>query len=280
MTVAEALAEASRRLSQAGIDSARLDARLLLAATLDVAAPEVPLLAERILIPREAEAFAARIARRAAREPASRILGQREFWSLSFALGPDTLDPRPDSETVVEAALAQFGSEPRRVLDLGTGTGCLLLAILSERPAWSGIGLDLAPGAVSVAQANAERLGLAGRARFRIGEWQDAAESADLIVTNPPYVPSGEIADLDPEVERFEPRRALDGGADGLAAYRALAPVIAAHLQPGGRAVLEIGQGQGDRVAEVLFGAGLSVRERRRDLGGVERCLVAAALAT
>ena len=274
MTVAEALSQASRRLAEAGVDNARLDARLLLAASLDLAVSEIPLLGERRLAGNEQAAFEARVARRAGREPTSRILGSREFWSLAFALGVDTLDPRPDSETLVEAALAQFGSEPRRVLDLGTGTGCLLLAILSERPEWSGVGVDIAPGAIEVACGNAARLGLAQRARFETGDWRDAAGGFDLIVANPPYIPSRDIADLAPEVRRYDPRRALDGGADGLDAYRALAPVITGRLRPGGRAVLEIGQGQGDAIAVMLSAAGLSVCERRRDLSGIERCLV------
>jgi release factor glutamine methyltransferase len=275
MTVAEALSQASRRLAEAGVDNPRLDARLLLAASLGLPVADVPLLGERLLAAHEEAAFESRIARRVAREPASRILGSREFWSLPFALGTDTLDPRPDSETLVEAALAQFGPEPRRVLDLGTGSGCLLLAILSERPSWSGIGLDIAPGAIAVARDNAKRLGLAERARFETGDWQETAGAFDLIVANPPYIPSDEIASLAPEVGRYEPRRALDGGADGLDAYRSLAPVIAGHLQPDGRTVLEIGKGQGDHVAVILSAAGVNVRDRRRDLSGIERCLVA-----
>jgi release factor glutamine methyltransferase len=274
MTVEEALALGFRRLTDAGIEAARLDVRLLLASQLGVSPSDVSLIGDRVLPPEAAAAFETNIARRIAREPASRILGEREFWSLPFRLGPDTLDPRPDSETVVETALAQFGAEPRRVLDLGTGTGCLLLAVLGERPAWTGLGLDIAAGAVAVARVNAAALGLADRARIEAGDWADAEGGFDLILSNPPYIPSGEIEGLEPEVSVFDPRRALDGGPDGLAAYRALAPVILKHLVPGGRAVLEIGQGQADQVVGILSVVGLAEIERRRDYGGIERCLV------
>jgi release factor glutamine methyltransferase len=273
MTVGEALAAATKRLAAAGIDSARLDARVLLGHALGCSPSEVML---RLDEPAPAE-FDALLARRAAREPVSRILGRREFWSLDFALTPDTLDPRPDSETLVAAARDAFAPERRcRVLDLGTGSGCLLLAVLSDRPEWSGLGTDLSPGAIAAARANAESLGLAGRAAFRQGDWDEGiAELFDLVLSNPPYIPSADIAGLAPEVTRFDPRRALDGGSDGLDAYRRLAPIAARRLATNGRVLFEHGEGQGDAVAALMGEAGLEVLDRPRDLGGIARCLVA-----
>ena len=161
-----------------------------------------------------------------AREPLSRIIGRREFWGLEFLLSADTLDPRPESETVIEAILARLPDRDRayRFLDLGTGTGCLLLALLSEYPAASGIGIDIAPGAARTARDNAERLGIGGRAQFAVGSWAAALTGRfDAVVANPPYIEHAAIADLPREVRQYDPIRALDGGADGLAAYRAIA---------------------------------------------------------
>lgn len=276
MIIDEALALATRRLAEAGVDSARLDARLLLASVAGLSASAVLLDPGRALAADAEAAFAVLVDRRCRREPVSRILGKREFWSLDFAVSLATLDPRPDSETVVEAALAQFPPSPaKRVLDLGCGSGCLLLAVLSERPGWTGVGTDIASDAVAVSRTNARTLGLDSRARFEIGDWDKGlAGPFDLILSNPPYIATGEIADLAPEVARFEPRRALDGGADGLDAYRQLGPALTRLLAADGRAVLELGRGQADAVASIMADAGLPEIERRRDLRGVERCLV------
>ncbi len=276
MIIDEALALATRRLAEAGVDSARLDARLLLASVAGLSASTVLLDPGQALSADAEAAFDRLIDRRCKREPVSRILGKREFWSLDFAVSLATLDPRPDSETVVEAALAQFAAmPPRQVLDLGCGSGCLLLAVLSERPDWTGLGIDIAEDAVAISRANARTLGLDARTRFVTGDWDEGLSgSFDLILSNPPYIASLEILDLAPEVVRFEPRRALDGGTDGLDAYRALALAIARRLAPGGRAVLELGRGQADAVAGIMGAAGLAEIGRRRDLRGVERCLV------
>ncbi|MSP50218.1 MAG: peptide chain release factor N(5)-glutamine methyltransferase [Alphaproteobacteria bacterium] len=276
MTVGEALELATRRLAEAGVEAARLDARLLLASVAGMSATAVLRDPERVLSIDAEAAFGRLVERRCRREPVSRILGRREFWSLDFAVSLATLDPRPDSETVVEAALARFAPEPpRRVLDLGSGSGCLLLAVLSERPGWTGLGIDIAPDAVAVARANARTLGLDARARFQAGDWdQGLVGPFDLILSNPPYIPSREVAGLAPEVSLFEPRRALDGGSDGLDAYRALAPAAARLLAPRGCAVLELGGGQIGAVAALMATAGLAEIERRRDLAGIERCLV------
>lgn len=231
---------------------------------------------DRLLTAAERTALDGLIARRCAREPVSRIVGRREFWSMDFVLSPATLDPRPDSETVVEAALASIGDRraPLLLADLGTGTGCLLLALLSELPAARGVGVDRSALAADTARANATRLGLAERAGFVVGDWSAAlAGGFDLVVSNPPYLATAEMADLAPEVGRFDPALALDGGGDGLAAYRAIAADLDRLLAPGGRVVLEVGQGQAPAVSALLDGAGLSGIAVRPDLAGIERAV-------
>ena len=250
------------------------EARLLLAAAGAlrasdlVGAPEAPLGAAA----RRVSAFAAR---RAAGEPLSRILGRREFWSLSLAISPDALDPRPETETIVEAALATFAArrgEPIALLDLGVGSGALLCALLSEFPAARGIGVDVSEGAANVARANVEALGLTNRAEIRLGDWGAGLDGPfDLIAANPPYVRSGEIADLPREVRDHDPRLALDGGKDGLDAYRALLPQIARLLAPEGWFFLEVGAGQAEAVMTIAAAAGLAELATFDDLAGVAR---------
>jgi release factor glutamine methyltransferase len=226
---------------------------------------------------RGGEAFAALIRRRAGREPIAQIVGRREFWSLPFLTTRDTLTPRPDSEAVIDAVLRLVPdrNSPLRILDLGTGTGCLLLALMSEYPAANGVGTDLSAAAAEVAKRNAQTLGFAGRSTILVGAWDDAVDGAfDLIVSNPPYIAAAELEQLVPEIRRFEPRLALDGGSDGLDAYRALAPRLYRRLRLGGHAVLEVGSGQAGPVEAILSGAGLATRERQRDLAGVDRCTV------
>jgi release factor glutamine methyltransferase len=232
---------------------------------------------DRLLERSEYVRFAALLARRAAHEPMARLLGRREFWSLDFALAPETLVPRPDSETVVEAALAKISdrSAALRLLDLGTGTGCLLLALLSELPASTGFGIDLVPNAAVMARRNAAALGLAGRSGFIAGSWGAALTGFfDVIVANPPYIESEAIAALAPEVVQYDPLIALDGGADGLASYRALAPELARLLSKSGVAVVELGAGQVESVAAVMRRGELVIEQVCRDLAGIERCLV------
>jgi len=281
MTLAEAVARAGERLAAAGIEEPRRDARLLVCRLLG-GGPELLLgHPEKELRAEEAERIAAAVTRRAAREPVSRILGEREFWSLSFGLNAATLDPRPDSETLVEAVLAEVPDRavPLRLLDLGTGTGCLLLALLSELPQATGCGVDISAETVAQAAANAERLGLSGRAGFLRRSWEDGldvdGDAWDIIVSNPPYIASGEIPGLAPEVAGYDPPAALDGGADGLGAYRALIPAAAEVLTPGGCLALEIGQGQAAAVEALLRAAGLLPYRRATDLAGIERCLLA-----
>ncbi len=279
-TMIAALADAAARLAAAGIDEPRREARLLLAAIIGGDAAAILSHPDRLLAEPEQAGFMALVARRAAHEPAARLIGRREFWSLDFALTPETLVPRPDSETLVEAALANIRDRnaPLRLLDLGTGSGCLLLALLSELPAATGIGVDIAPNAARTAHCNAATLGLAGRAAFFVGSWSAAISGRsgrfDVILTNPPYVPSAAIATLAPEVARYEPRRALDGGPDGLDAYRALAQEMGRLLGDGGLIACELGAGQAGSVTAIMQQAGLIVAEIRRDLAGIERGLV------
>ncbi|MDZ4736510.1 MAG: peptide chain release factor N(5)-glutamine methyltransferase [Rhodospirillaceae bacterium] len=271
---------AERRLAAAGINNARREARLLAALALDCVADSLSARSERAIDAAQAVRFETLVDRRQAREPLSRIRGSREFWSLDFALNAATLDPRPDSETLVEIALGLGPADaPLRVLDLGTGSGCLLIAFLSERPHAQGIGIDLDPAAVQLAARNAERNGIGARARFGVGDWHrpETLPSGpfDIVLANPPYIPSGAIGGLEPEVAAHEPRRALDGGTDGLDEYRSLAVLLGGLLAPDGHAIIELGQGQAGSVAAILAEAGLEIGPIRADLGGVERCLVA-----
>lgn len=270
------MAEIAARLAAAGIeDSAREASWLLrraasLSASALMTAPDAPLgaLAERV------EAFARR---RELGEPLSRIEGRRAFWSHEFAVTPDVLDPRADTETLVSAALEALAArrgQALRVLDFGVGSGAVLAALLSEWPNATGLGVDVSAAAAAVARDNLDALGLGARAQTRVGRWGEGiAGGFDVIVSNPPYIPSGEIAGLDREVREHDPLLALDGGPDGLDAYRALGPEIARLLAPGGRFLLEIGAGQGDDVVALLASVGLTVTDRRRDLGGIERVI-------
>lgn len=206
----------------------------------------------------------------------SRILGVREFWSLEFLLSDATLDPRPDTETVVEAALALVGDRAAalKVLDLGTGTGCLLVALLHELPNAWGLGVDRSEGAARTAASNAMRLGVGGRSAFVVGDWASPlAAGFDLVVSNPPYIAEGELPLLAPEVRLYDPPSALAAGDDGLAAYRAIARDLDRLLAPGGRVVVEVGRGQAEDVAAILAGAGLSDLGFRSDLAGIPRAV-------
>lgn len=276
-TLRDVQRRAEVRLREAGVEQPGLDVRLLMQHALGLRREDLLIQALKRVTPAMAARVEALVGRRAAREPVSRILGRREFWSLDFALSPATLDPRPDTETVVEAALGLVPDRAAglRILDLGTGSGCILLALLSELPAARGLGIDVQPEAVATAVANADRLGLSERAGFRAGDWACGLEGGfDLVVSNPPYIPEGDIPGLQPEVSGYDPTVALAGGRDGLDAYRALGPQVAAVLKEGGGFVFEVGQGQASAVAQILRDAGLVVEGSRYDLGGVERCLL------
>jgi len=281
-TLAAAFTATWRTLAGAGVPQPRIDARVLVCASAGVPPEAILTRGETTMAPRALARLRACVQRRARREPVARILGRREFWSLPFRVTPDVLDPRPDSETVVATALELLSDPeaPYRLLDLGTGTGCLLLALLNALPGATGIGVDIAAAAVAVARDNAAALGLGPRARFVIGDWGDApaltgAERFNLIVTNPPYLGEDDMADLAPEVSRFAPRLALAGGADGLDCYRAMAPGLSRLIAPGGWAVLEIGHRQADAVTAILGESGLVASDIRRDLGHRPRCVVA-----
>jgi release factor glutamine methyltransferase len=276
-TIAETIDGAARRLTASGVSQARLEARLLLSHAAGLSPERMLAARDRPLSGPELRQLEALLARRIRREPMAQILGRREFWSLPFTVTPDTLTPRSDSETLVEAALALVPDRGirLRILDLGTGTGCLLLSLLSELPEAEGVGVDCSEAACRVARDNAAALGLASRARFLVGNWDDGlAGQFEFVISNPPYIPESEIGGLEPEVARFEPYSALAGGADGLAAYRALVPRLAPRLARGGHALLEVGAGQAEPVARLAAVAGLVEAGRRLDLAGIERCLI------
>lgn len=276
VNVADAVCDATKRLRAAGVESPRRDARLLLSLAVSAAHPLL-LDPDHIVDPSAWARFNATVDRRAAREPIARIRGVREFWGLEFLLSAATLDPRPDTETLIEGVLDAFHGHPApsRILDLGAGSGCILAALLGEFPEAVGVGVDIAPEAIATASANAERLALAPRTTFLVGDWTAAGAGLfDLVVSNPPYIPSDDIDGLAPEVAQFDPRRALDGGADGLDAYRALVPLLPDLLVPNGVAAVEIGDGQADEVMRLFRAHGLDPEPPRADLGGVSRVVI------
>ncbi len=277
-TIGSTIGRVAAALTQGRFDEARRRARRLVAAALDLSPAEALARSDRMMTEDEGGRVAAMLRRTLAHEPLSRILAVREFWGLDFTLSPETLDPRPETETLVEAVLARLPERetPYRFLDLGTGTGCLLLALLSEYPAATGIGVDLAPGAVATAIRNAERLGLRARAEFVVGDWVARLEGGfDAVVANPPYIASAELPSLPPEVRDYDPPLALDGGADGLAAYRAIAAGLPRLLASRGFFAGEIGAGQKEAVAGIISAAGLVVGDILPDLAGIPRCVVA-----
>lgn len=277
-TIGAIVGAVAAALTAAGFDEARRRARRLVAAALGLSPAETLGRADCPITEDEGERVSAMLARVLAHEPLSRIAGVREFWGLAFALSPETLDPRPETETLVEAVLARLPDRaaPHRFLDLGSGTGCVLLALLSEYAAANGVGVDLAPGAVATGKANAARLRLGVRAGFVRGHWASAvAGRFDAVVANPPYVESGALPGLPPEVRDYDPPLALDGGPDGLAAYRAIAADLPRLLAPDGLFAAEIGAGQGEEVSRIISAAGLVVETIVPDLAGIPRCVVA-----
>jgi release factor glutamine methyltransferase len=216
------------------------------------------------------------LVRRIGHEPVALIVGRREFWSMEFMVSPASIIPRPDSETLIEAAVAAFGDrrQPTKIIDLGTGTGCLLLALLQEFPIAFGIGVDLAPDAAALAKANASRLGLRSRSAFLVGDWTEAfSGSFDLVISNPPYIPGPEVATLMPEVAHYEPRLALDGGPDGYDAHRTILSDLNRLLEPNGIAILELGRGQANYVSDLAREAGFQA-SFRMDLAEIPRAIV------
>jgi release factor glutamine methyltransferase len=282
LTTAETIASARQALTRAfaaaALDSPELDARILVGHALGLDATSLVSQGMRQVTSSERAAIAALAQRRLAHEPVARILGVKEFWGLPFRLNEETLVPRPETETVVEAALAALGPRRQhalRIADLGTGSGALLLALLSECPRALGIGTDLSHEALVCARRNAHVLRLHKRASFTVCNYGAALKgSFDLVVSNPPYVRRCDIATLQPEVRRFDPARALDGGDDGLHGYRTIAADAGRLLVPGGLIVVELGNGQANAVAALFSAAGLAVERPRPDLSGVSRALL------
>lgn len=281
VTVEAARRELARHFRNADLESPELDARLLVGAALNLDLTGMSVAAARLVIPSEAGNLAALARRRLHGEPVARILGIKEFWGLSFELSVETLVPRGDTETVVEVALELARAntsmhQSLRIADVGTGSGAILLALLSELPDASGIGVDISTDALQTARRNARHLDLSHRATFAISDYMAALDGAfDLIVSNPPYIATAEIASLAAEVRDHDPRRALDGGADGLAAYRVISRESIERLTLGGALVVEVGHRQAEAVAEIMRAAGLAVSSRPRpDLSGIPRVVV------
>jgi release factor glutamine methyltransferase len=270
-TRADSLALLRRAFAEAGIDTPELDARVLLAASLNINAAEIAARPNVALGPAGAERLAGFARRRLARESVGRILDRREFWGLAFDLSPETLEPRPDTETVVETALSFVSDRraPLRILDLGTGSGCLLVALLHELSHATGVGLDLSPGALATARRNAAHNGVADRAAFLASDWTAAlCGRFDLIVANPPYIAFGDLAGLAPEVRLHDPAAALDGGGDGLAAYHIIFAGVRDLLAPGGMLIVEIGSTQEQGITRLAEVKGLKVIKVAQDLAG------------
>ena len=278
-SVSEALSLLAQAFRTAGIEDADVDARLLVGHALHLDRARLIAQSDRILEAREINVINALAARRLKREPVSRILGQKEFWSIALAITPDVLVPRPETETVVEGALdfvvrGGLRMEKLRILDIGTGSGALLLALLRELPNATGTGTDISTGALKVARENAARCGVEGRCTFVVCDIASVVEGPfDLLVSNPPYIAHNEITSLAPEVKNYDPTVALDGGDDGLAAYRAIAADAKRLLAPGARMFVELGAGQEAAVRDLFTNAGLIAGIARTDLAGIPRVL-------
>jgi len=276
------MAEAVTALSEAGIENARMDARILLARAAGVDSGRISAWPEDVVSADKADTFRDMIARRIGHEPVGRILGERDFWRHTFKLSPETLEPRPDSETLVEWAIDFLeDADAPRIVDFGTGTGCLLLSAVGDLPGATGIGLDLSEGAVTCARENARLLDLDDQVEFRVSDWdsaldaKDRAAGFDLVMSNPPYITADEMTTLSQEVQKFDPRLALTDEGDGLAAYRVLSQVAFDLAKPGGFVIFEIGRGQEKDVGQLLIEAGFVGVEYREDLGGIVRCVAA-----
>ncbi|HKU65730.1 MAG TPA: peptide chain release factor N(5)-glutamine methyltransferase [Rhizomicrobium sp.] len=264
------LDEATRLLAEAGVDNPRADTRLLLAHVLGISRDQT-----LTATPTQTQAaqFGALVTRRASREPFAYITGRKEFWSLDFEVGPGVLVPRPDTETLIEESLriVPDRNAPLHIADLGAGSGAILVAALKEFPNATGIGFESSDAAFVYAAANAARL-IGARAQIRPTDWNKAQGPFDLVFCNPPYIPSGQIESLEPEVARCEPRAALDGGSDGLDAYRTLTGLLPGLLKTGGHALLEIGRGQESALAPLF--QGLELLRIAPDLSGIARCVI------
>ena len=273
-TIAALLQEARNALRDADIELSALDARLLLQAASALTHEQVIAEPNMVLPADKISRFKSFIDRRLQHEPVTRVLGVREFYGRLFQVSPAVLDPRADTETIIELTLQRMGQEPMRILDLGTGSGAIAITLLAERPNWSGIAADLSSDALEIAKANSTALGVTGRLAFHNGTWFDGiSEKFDLIVSNPPYIPHSDIFVLSLEVQNFDPHLALNGGGDGLEAYRAIAAGSAKYLNSKGLVILEIGAGQGADVTQIFINQGFELTEQKSDLGGHVRAL-------
>lgn len=277
MLIQENIKRYAEQLESSGIENPETDIRLLVQHALGISHAKFVSSLNRVLTEAEVRTLDAMIARRAQREPVSRIIGTRGFWKSEFKLSPQTLDPRPDSETLIEAALKYADAPPATILDLGTGTGCLLLSLLQEYPNATGLGIDISEEAAATASENAVALKLDARASFLAIDWNDWQASApfDLVISNPPYIAPEEIAGLEPEVTKYDPMTALVGGDDGLECYRSIAALLPRAAKKGGLVVLEIGHAQADAVKSILALSGIAVIQTLTDLGGSDRAVVA-----
>lgn len=271
----ETMRRARRRLEEAGIDSAEIDARLIVEHVTGTTRLDLIARPDQLVAGPHVEAIEAALVRRAGREPVHRILGTREFYGLPMRLSAETLEPRPDTEVLVDAVLAVAGKGPLRILDLGTGTGAILIALLVQLPQALGLAADISDEALETAAANADLNGVAARFSTVKTDWfADVGGEFDVIVSNPPYIVTTDIADLDMDVRGFDPQRALDGGADGLDCYRAIATSAGAHLASKGWIGVEIGHDQKDSVTAIFEETGFDCHEARKDLGGNNRVLI------
>jgi release factor glutamine methyltransferase len=274
LTLLKAWQDARQRLERAGLSGPVIDARLLVEAAAEATRADIVTDPYRALTPAQEGTLADYLARRERREPVSHILGRKGFWKIMLQVNANVLTPRPDTESVLDVVLKDFPEHAAwNVLDLGVGSGAILLAILAERPAAKGLGVDVSEEAIAVARDNAAALGLAGRTALLRGDWTAGLADAnfDLVVSNPPYIATEVIATLEPEVAQYEPRIALDGGPDGLDAYRILAPEILRVLKPGGRFAVEIGYDQKDAVEALFREAGAAGVHTTRDLADRDR---------
>ena len=276
----DAVLAVNHRLKKAGVDNPRLDARLLVANVLEITPTRLFSYPETPLSDGQVEQLSLLVERRAQREPMARILGSREFWSLNFKVNESTLVPRPDSETLIEAVLARIEDRnaPLSILDLGTGSGCLLLALLSELKVATGLGVDISEHALKTASGNAQTLGFGDRARFQRSNWFENIDKTempfDLIISNPPYISDDDISRLQPDVSKYDPYVALSGGGDGLDAYHKLMPKMADWLTLDGVIAIEIGMDQALNVAGFGEAGALELEEICKDIAGLDRVLV------
>ncbi len=276
-TIRESLEEGSHTLKKSGVDSYRIDARLLLAKALGYSIEEVIIKYDEEIDAGSRSRFLDFISRRARKEPLSYLTGVKEFYGMDFAVDKNVLIPRPDSEVLVEGVLNSFNSDDEiEILELGVGSGCLLLSILKHMNKASGVGVDIQRGAVDIAKRNYQNLKLGNKAEFISEDWNNFKmdRKFDLIISNPPYITSKDILDLQEDVREYEPNAALEAGEDGLDAYRSLAPVLKKHLKENGLIFLEFGEGQNRGVQDIMLGYGFSVERVIQDLSGKDRCIV------